>query len=186
MLKDVIDNISVGAAGAGSGTVKIREKHIYQTPSPTSAGDNLIVTGVDFQLANYDPELIDVHLNGMIIAHSNELGMTDADYTIINAQTLQLNFDLDSYDILTITIFNKSALSNTAYNEVPAGLKDEINTIFTLANTPSVGAMVSLNGQIITPSDNAGIKDYSIVGNTINLTNRTLSEYDILLATYTY
>jgi hypothetical protein len=184
MLKDVIDNISVG--GSGSGTAKIREKHIFQTPVPTSAGDNLIVSGVDFQLANYDPELIDIHLNGILIAHSNELGMTNADYTIINSQTLQLNFDLDADDIVTISIFNRSSLSNTAYNETPSGLKDDVNTIFTLSGTPVFGAIISLNGQIMTPSDNAGIKDYSIVGNTINLTNRALSIDDILLATYAY
>jgi hypothetical protein len=112
--------------------------------------------------------------------------MTNADYTIINSQTLQLNFDLDADDIVTISIFNRSSLSNTAYNETPSGLKDDVNTIFTLSGTPVFGAIISLNGQIMTPSDNAGIKDYSIVGNTINLTNRALSIDDILLATYAY
>jgi hypothetical protein len=185
MLKDVIDGISGAGGGGGSGSAKIREKHIYQTPVSTNAGDNLIVTGADFRLANFDPELIDIHLNGILVAHSNELGMTEADYTIVNLNTIQMNFDLDLDDIISISIFNKSALSNSKYNEVPTGAKDGVNTIFTLSNTPAFGAMISMNGQILTPTDDSGVKDYIIAESTISMTF-TLDAEDVLLATYAY
>jgi len=185
MLDTVISNVSGGAGGAG--TAKIREKHIYRASATVAAETNIIVPDVDFRLASFDPELIDIHVNGMLVANSNELGLTDDYYTIINLQTVNFSFDLDIDDIVSITIFNKSAIASTVYNEFPTGDQDGINTIFTLENTPASGITLSLNGQILSPTTASGVRDYMLSNNTINIAaDIEIEPDDIMLATYSY
>lgn len=189
MLDDVISDISTGTgSGSGaSGSATLREKHIYSVSSQIAASTNIIVPGVNFDLADQDPELIDVHLNGMLIAHSGQLGLGMSDYDIIDYQTINLNFILEVDDILTITVFNKTAISRMAYNEIPSGAIDGVNMTFTLLNTPSSGITLSLNGQILAPTVGSNIKDYTISSNTIVLTTAYSPDGDdSLLATYSY
>jgi hypothetical protein len=188
MLDDVVDNISgSGSGSSSSGITTLREKNIYEATSTIAAATNILVSGVNFNLADQDPELIDLHLNGMIIAHSGELGLGMSDYDIIDYQTIQLNFILEVDDLITITVFNKTAITSMAYNEIPSGTINGVNMIFTLSNEPMNGATFSLNGQILTPTASAGTKDYALSGTTITLT----TDYppigdDVLLATYSY
>lgn len=188
MLDDVIDNISTGGSGSSpGGTATLREKHIYKVTSTIAASTNIVVPGVDFDLADQDPELIDLHLNGMIIAHSGELGLGVSDYDIINYQTIQLNFTLESDDLITITVFNKTAITSMAYNEIPSGAIDGSNMIFTLSNEPVTGATISLNGQILNPTTGSTQRDYTLSADTITLTTAYAPDADdVILATYSY
>lgn len=190
MLDDVVDNISAGGSGSGtssSGNTTLREKNIYVATGSIAAATNIIVPGVNFDLADQDPELIDLHLNGMLIAHSGELGLGISDYDIIDYQTIQLNFTLETDDIVTISVFNKTAIVANVYNEIPSGTIDGSNMIFTLANEPISGASLSLNGQILTPTVGSTIKDYTLSVDTITLTLAYSPDGDdSLLATYSY
>lgn len=188
MLDDVIDSISVGGSGSSSsGTATLREKNIYMVASTIAAATNIIVPGVNFDLADQDPELIDLHLNGMLIAHSGELGLGMSDYDIIDYQTIQLNFTLEADDLVTITVFNKTAITSMSYNEIPSGAIDGVNMIYTLLNEPASGATISLNGQILNPTTGSTTKDYSLSADTITLTTTFApSGDDVLLATYSY
>jgi len=188
MLDDVVDNISAGGSGSSSaGSATLREKNIYMVASTIAAATNITVPGVNFDLADQDPELIDLHLNGMLIAHSGELGLGTSDYDIIDYQTIQLNFTLEADDLVTITVFNKTAITRMAYNEIPAGTIDGVNMIYTLSNEPASGATLSLNGQILNPTTGSTTKDYSLSTDTITLTTTFApSGDDVLLATYSY
>ena len=188
----VVDNISSSGSGSGSGSGSsgssvLREKNIYVATSTIEAETSILVSGVNFNLANQDPELIDLHLNGMLIAHSDELGLGTSDYDIIDSETIQLNFDLEADDMITISVFNKTAIAAMAYNEIPSGTIDGTNMTFALSNEPINGATLSLNGQILTPTASAGTKDYAISGDTITLTiDYPPIDDDVLLATYSY
>jgi hypothetical protein len=188
MLDDVISSSAGGGSGtSSSGTTTLREKNIYSVSSTISAATNIIVPGVDFNLASQDPELIDIHLNGMLIAHSGELGLGISDYDIIDYQTIQMNFVLEADDLVTIAVFNKTAITSMSYNEIPSGAIDGSNMIFTLANTPISGATISFNGQILTPKVGSSNKDYILTTDTITLTTAyTPTGEDVLLATYSY
>ena len=188
MLDDVISSSAGGGSGtSSSGTTTLREKNIYSVSSTISAATNIIVPGVDFNLASQDPELIDIHLNGMLIAHSGELGLGISDYDIIDYQTIQMNFVLEADDLVTIAVFNKTAITSMSYNEIPSGAIDGSNMIFTLANTPISGATISFNGQILTPKVGSSNKDYTLTTDTITLTTAyTPAGEDVLLATYSY
>jgi hypothetical protein len=188
MLDDVISSSSTpGSGSSSSGTTTLREKNVYSTSGTIAAATNIIVPGINFNLANQDPELIDIHLNGMLIAHSGELGLGISDYDIIDYQTIQMNFVLEADDLVTIAVFNKTAITSMSYNEIPSGTIDGSNMIFTLANTPMSGATVSFNGQILTPTTGASSKDYSLSADTITLTTILAPEgEDVLLATYSY
>ena len=191
-LDDVVDSIASSGSGSGSGSGSsgsstLREKNIYVATSTIAAATNIVVSGVDFDLANQDPELIDLHLNGMLIAHSDELGLGSSDYEIIDHETIQLSFDIETDDMITISVFNKMAIASMAYNEIPTGTIDGTNMSFTLSNEPINGATLSLNGQILTPTASAGTKDYEISGTTITLTTDDPPvDDDVLLATYSY
>lgn len=188
MLDDVISSSTGGGSGtSSSGTSTLREKNIYAVSSTIAAATNIIVPGVNFDLADQDPELIDIHLNGMLIAHSGELGLGMSDYDIVDYQTIELNFTLEADDLVTIAVFNKTAISSISYNEIPSGLIDGSNMIYTLSNTPMSGATLSFNGQILTPTIGATTRDYSLSADTITLTTAFAPDgEDILLATYSY
>jgi hypothetical protein len=187
-LDDVVDNISSSGSGSSSsGSTTLREKNIYVATNTIVAATNILVDGVNFNLANQDPELIDIHLNGMLIAHSDELGIGTSDYDIIDYQTIQLSFDIETDDMITISVFNKTAIAAMAYNEIPTGTIDGVNMVFTLSNEPANGATLSLNGQILTPTATAGTKDYTLSGDTITLTiDYPPTDDDVLLTTYSY
>jgi len=186
----VVNNISSSGSGSGSsssGSSTLREKNIYVATSTIAAATNILVDGVNFDLANQDPELIDLHLNGMLIAHSDELGLGTSDYEIIDSETIQLSFDIETDDMITISVFNKTAIAAMAYNEIPSGTIDGANMSFTLSNEPINGATLSLNGQILTPTASAGTKDYALSGTAITLTTDDPPiDDDVLLATYSY
>lgn len=76
-----------------------------------------------------------------------------------------------------------SAVINFATREVPSGLINGSNTVFTLANTPVVGSEeVFLNGIL----QNVGVgNDYTISGATITFTNAPATG-SVLLVTYRY
>ena len=190
MLDDVVGSISGSGSGSSSGpggATPIREKHIYAVTETIAASTNIIVPGVNFDLADQNPELIDIHLNGMLIAHSGELGLGMSDYDIIDYQTIELNFVLEPDDLVTISVFNRTTSASMSFNEIPSGLIDGENMVYTLLHEPISGATLSLNGQILTPTVGSSQKDYTLSGDTITLTTAySPSGDDILLATYSY
>lgn len=64
------------------------------------------------------------------------------------------------------------------FNEIPAGLKNNINKIYTLANTPVAGAsVVYLNGLLQAPNF-----DYTMIGNTITFVKALRPTYDLYVS----
>jgi hypothetical protein len=53
-----------------------------------------------------------------------------------------------------------------ANNEVPSGVIDGVNTVFTWANMPLYGVVVALNGSTVSPAGG----DYTTVGNVTTFT----------------
>jgi hypothetical protein len=76
-------------------------------------------------------------------------------------------------------------VSNMVYNEVPSGLIDSSNTIYTLANTPQAGTVrFYKNGQRLIEG---ATEDYTISGGTITMANAPKGapgQPDTLIADY--
>jgi hypothetical protein len=78
---------------------------------------------------------------------------------------------------------SSGVLTELVLNETPTGLINGVNSVFTLANTPSDPASVMLwmNGQLLTQG---ALNDYTVVGTTITIHSFAPSTGDVLLTLY--
>lgn len=85
-----------------------RNKKSYRQVSNTTAGDNVNVTNSNMSTVDYEPDLIDVFLNGQMLLSgtTGELSSGTADYSVTGATSLKFSFDIQIDDLLTLTILN--------------------------------------------------------------------------------
>jgi hypothetical protein len=74
-------------------------------------------------------------------------------------------------------------LTELVLNEMPTGVMDGTNKTFTLASDPAntSSVMLWLNGQLLTQGE---VKDYSVSGRNIDLSNTDLTPDDVLTVMY--
>ena len=96
----------VGLAGDGGG----RDKDVYAL-SQTSALTNITVGSTDLSAVDYDPNSIDVFLNGMLMhsGSASEVAASGADYYLTGASTLKFAFEVQVDDLLDVVISEGAA-----------------------------------------------------------------------------
>jgi hypothetical protein len=96
---------------AGSSEVAVRNKEVYYVTSSHPAYNNLYLLDTDFSVADYDPDLIDVILNGNLLVSGTipELSSQTVDYTVTSFNTLQFSQELRNDDIVNIKTFESGS-----------------------------------------------------------------------------
>ena len=98
-------NGSVSIAGTSGGTA--RTKDVYVLASDINPGSNVPVASSDFSTAAYNPNKIDIFLNGQLV-HSGSVAQVNAgsrDYYISSATSLKFCFKVQIDDILDVVVF---------------------------------------------------------------------------------
>jgi len=88
------------------------------TGNTVTAGNNITVSNADFSAANYDPDSIDVFLNGVLMhsGSSSDVNSSNADYFLTGASTLQFGFGIASEDVLDVIVSDtENAPKNAPY-----------------------------------------------------------------------
>ena len=91
----------VGSSGTGGA----REKDVYELGN-TARMTDIAISGSDLSSVDYNPNSIDVFLNGMLL-HSGsvtEVSSSNADYYISGPSTLQFSFAVQTDDLLDVVI----------------------------------------------------------------------------------
>lgn len=107
--------ITSTASGGGAGGATSRNKEIYVLTGSHAQDNDLFLNETDFSVSTYDPDLIDVYLNGVLLVSGTQIDVTndDADYSVVETNRLRFAFDLDLGDKLNVKTFN-SGSDNTA------------------------------------------------------------------------
>jgi len=164
-----------------------RAKANYEVTQSHPANSSLVMAGVDYSNAAYNPNLIDVFLNGQLLVSGTapQASAGTVDYSVVASGSLAFGFGLDTDDTVTSIIINNGAATGAtslALNETPSGLVNGINDTFTLSSTPSpsTSLLLFINGQLITQGT-----DYTLATATITFDPSAIPMTgDILLATY--
>lgn len=104
---DLVVSGAIVSLGTISGSLN-RSKRSYFLSSNQSAHANVTVAQTDFSKAEYGMELIDVHVNGMLL-HSGsqtQVNQAERDYYITGTNSLKFAFDLKIDDIIDVVVFN--------------------------------------------------------------------------------
>ena len=91
--------LSLDKTNAGYVDLDISRKKIsHELSSDLSAGSSFSA-GLDFSLANYDPQRIDVYVNGLLM-----MSGSNHDYLIQPTSSIKFNFDLLTEDHVIISM----------------------------------------------------------------------------------
>jgi len=163
------------------GTYEVTQSHATNTP---------LVLGVDFSDAEYNPNLIDIFLNGQLLTSGTQaqVNASTADYVLFATGSIKFGFGLDNADTVNSLIINNGAAgggaASLAVNETPTGTINGVNDTFTLSTAPSPSSslMLFINGQLITQNIDYTLSTVTItfVASSIPMSGDTLS------ATYQY
>jgi len=96
------------ASSATSGDT--RSKDVYFINSDYDAGSAITVGSSDFSAASYDPNKIDIFLNGQLV-HSGSVSQVNAgdrDYYVSSSTSLKFAFKVQIDDILDVVVFSAS------------------------------------------------------------------------------
>ena len=107
------DNITIVSGAAGNVTISstagnfFRNKTAYTIESQKSAETAVTVASSDFSKGEYNPNNIDVFVNGQLTLSGTfaQVQSGDVDYTVSGQNELKFSFDLEIDDILTVSIF---------------------------------------------------------------------------------
>jgi len=89
----------------------VRKKTVYEVTQSHASEAPLIITGNNFSDGDYDPNLIDVFLNGQLLTSGTSVQVSagTADYTVVSPTSVKFGFGLESDDVVTPVIINNSA-----------------------------------------------------------------------------
>lgn len=99
-------SVSIASSAAGDN----RSKDVYFISSDVDPGDAVSVSSSDFSSASYDPDKIDIFLNGQLV-HSGSVAQVNAgsrDYYVSSATSLKFSFRVQIDDILDVIVFSAS------------------------------------------------------------------------------
>jgi hypothetical protein len=169
-LQTTVNNLSTNG-GSGSGTVTFVDS---ETPTGTIDGSN-----AQFTLANVPSPASSVLLsrNGIVLTAGQDFSITGSTITFLaNARPASGDTLLASYRL------GSTSSTNFIDAEVPRGVIDGNNLIFTLAATPAGNSLrLFKNGFLLINSS-----DYVLSGSTVTFSNRISAPAagDTLLAYY--
>lgn len=103
---------STGGGGAASAGTS-RNKEVYVLTASHAQDNDIFLTETDFSTASYDPDLIDVYLNGVLLVSGTQVDVSnaDADYSITETNRLKFSFELEDGDKLNVKTFSSSSAS---------------------------------------------------------------------------
>jgi hypothetical protein len=104
-----VGSITIGFDGDVSG--ETRTKHAYFLETQYNAGVAVPVASSDFSDASYNPQKIDIFVNGLLI-HSGSVTQVDAgdrDYYISSATSLKFAFEIQVQDVIDVVVFSVSS-----------------------------------------------------------------------------
>ena len=107
-------NITITSSSNGSVTIAggnsfARQKVTEVYDAETPANQNVTVTSLDMSVAGFDPNYIDVFVNGQIL-RSGTVSQTlnhEVDYTATGNDTLKFSFDIEIDDTISVLVFPK-------------------------------------------------------------------------------
>ena len=99
--------ISSTASGAGSGSGG-RDKKTYTVTNTVTSGSAFSTSNSNYENAGYDPSLIDVFLNGQLLASgtNSQVGTGDVDYFVFSSNQVKFGFNLETDDIVNVVVAN--------------------------------------------------------------------------------
>ena len=100
-------SVSIAASSTSGDT---RSKDVYFISSDFSPGSAITVGSSDFSAASYDPDKIDIFLNGQLV-HSGSVSQVNAgdrDYYVSSSTSLKFAFKVQIDDILDVVVFSAS------------------------------------------------------------------------------
>jgi hypothetical protein len=167
-------SILISSAGGGGGGGSATLISWMETPTGDVDGFNMVYT---LSQSPSPSSALLFYVNGVL-----QLG-NNADYGI-SGNSVTMAYSPPSGSTLVATYPYAATVQNTMWSEVPTGLTDGSNTVFTLSNVPnpSNGLMFYVNG-ILQRQDALG--DYTLSGFTVT-TNFPPASGSNLIATYPY
>jgi hypothetical protein len=118
--------VSSGSAGAititNSKPSGVRDKIVYEVTSSHASGSPLTLTSADFSIGKYDPDLIDLYLNGTLL-----MSGSGNDYALSPSvnNKVTFNFLLESEDLVTAVI-EESGGASTSSSTSPGGSSTQV------------------------------------------------------------
>ena len=105
---DVVVSGTLSDKNGGVGKVT-RTKVDSRLTSATSANQNLVISGIDMSIGKFDPNYIDVFVNGQLLVSGTASQITDGslDYNVTGDDTLKFSFDIEEDDNVSIVVFPK-------------------------------------------------------------------------------
>jgi len=108
-------NITITSGSAGSIAIastasETRTKQSYFLAANYSSNTSVPVGSSNFSDASYDPDKIDIFVNGMLV-HSGTVGQIEAgdrDYYVSSATSLKYSFNLKIGDVIDVVVFSVS------------------------------------------------------------------------------
>lgn len=161
---------STGGGGGGSSTIT----SWMEIPAGDVDGMNMVYTLANTPLPS---TALLFYVNGIL-----QLGNSN-DYAILG-DTITMTYAPSSGSNVVATYPYATTVQNTVWSEIPGGLVDGVNNVFTVANapSPSSGLMFYVNGVL---QRQGASYDYTLAGSTITL-NYTPQSGSNLIATYPY
>jgi len=97
----VISSASNGAITISATSTGTRSKSVYEVTASHGSGSPLTISGVDFRLGGYDPNLIDVYLNGSLL-----MSGSGKDFVLSPSADDRITFDfiLENEDLVTAVV----------------------------------------------------------------------------------
>ena len=86
-----------------------RQKVTQREVSLTSANQNLTIGGINMSTGKFDPNYIDVFVNGQLLMSgtSAQSLIGEVDYTVTGNNTLKFSFDIEPEDSVAVLVFPK-------------------------------------------------------------------------------
>ena len=103
-------SITIASSGGGGGSGETRTKQSYFLAANYAPNTSVPVSSSDFSDASYDPDKIDIFVNGMLV-HSGTVGQIETgqrDYYVSSATSLKYSFGLKIGDVIDVVVFSVS------------------------------------------------------------------------------
>ena len=84
-----------------------RQKVVQKQSVETNSNQNITISGLDMSAGKFDPNYIDVYINGQILASgsASQILNGEADYSITGNDTVKFSFDTEIDDIISVLVF---------------------------------------------------------------------------------
>lgn len=109
------NNVTIMSSSSGQITISAlvgggsadRNKEVYILTASHAQNNDLFLSETDFSTSSYDPDLIDVYLNGVLLVSGTQTDILndDADYCVTEISRLKFSFDLEPGDKLNVKTF---------------------------------------------------------------------------------